>query len=224
MPVKLSPHYRDDSVDMLDAETQDYLDREYFQKLPNLDVPHEKLLVVFAGGTGVGKSTLAARLERELQGLRIENDGVKRCLLMRRPELAGTEALHQLTWWYTMDLYRRLGTLTRNGLVIRDGIITWYYDRILPIFFEYGYRLFIIAYQLSDEKSRELIHARGDTPTVTEQHQYELLQDQQIHLQRFLSNYSADITLDDTTVFEHDRVVRALQEVLSNESQPTQIP
>lgn len=210
--ANISKYYRNDSSDGLDDELREYLDAEFFSKLDYINEKNPKLLVVFAGGNAVGKSTLSQKINQELHGLRIENDGVKRAILKIRPELAMTEALHQLTWKYTMDVYKRLDQLTANGLVIRDGIITWYYDRILPIFLEGGYQLFIVGYDLSEQKMRELIKSRGDTATSTEERFYDLIQDQQVHLKRFYNHYKADILLNDDTVFDHDSVVAAIYE------------
>lgn len=212
---KLSPHYRNDSSDGLDLKMRDYLDNEYFCKLEYLDVGNPRLLVVFAGGNGIGKSTLSKKIAEELHGVRLENDGVKRVILQKKPELKMTDELHQLTWKYTMSLYERLGEMTSNGLVIRDGIITWYYDRILPVFLNRGgYELFVVGYDLSEEKSRELIEQRSDTATTTVQRLLSLREDQRIHLARFLKEYDADIMLDDETVFDHDAVVGAIRERL----------
>ncbi len=208
---KLSPLYRNDTDEGIDPELRDYLDGEFFQKLEHIKEVNPKVLVVFAGGNAVGKSTLSAKIAEELHGIRLENDGVKRAVLRLKPELAMTDELHNITWRYTMNLYKRLSSLTNNGLVIRDGIITWYYDRILPIFEAQGYTLFIIGYNLSEEKMRELIAARGDTPTSTAERFYQLIPDQKIHLKRFFNVYTADVMLDDASVFDHEKVLAALK-------------
>lgn len=214
--TKLSPSYREDSSEGIDPEIRAYLDKEYFYKLDNLDVKNPKLLIVFAGGNAVGKSVLSERIGRELLGVRLENDAVKRVILQKYPELIMTDALHQLVWKYTMDLYGRLGSLTQNGLVIRDGVITWYYDRILPVFLKQGYELFVVGYDLSERKSRELIEQRGDTPTTTKQRLLDLREDQRIHLERFFREYKADIVLNDETVFDHEAVILAVREKLAS--------
>lgn len=208
---KVSPRYREDSSEGIDSEMRDFLDNEYFAKLNNIYHTNPKLLVVFAGGNAVGKTTLSKKIESELKGLRLENDGVKRAVLGKYPELAMTDKLHNITWQYTMDLYKRLEDLTTNGLVIRDGIITWYYDRILPVFKERGYEVFTIGYDLSETKMKQLIEERGDTATSTAARFFELLHDQQIHLKRFFDNNRADVMLDDDTVFDHDRVVDGIR-------------
>ena len=213
---KLSPKYRDDPSEVIDPEMRDYLDANYFAKLDNIHHHNPKLLVVFAGGNAVGKTTLSKKIESELKGLRLENDGVKRAILSKYPDLAMTDKLHNITWQYTMDLYKRLESLTTNGLVIRDGIITWYYDRILPIFRERGYEIFVVGYDLSEKKMKQLIETRGDTATSTAVRFFELLPDQQIHLKRFFANNMADVMLNDESVFDHDMVIDAIRVKLAS--------
>lgn len=208
---KLSPRYRNDPDTGIDPAIEEYLDKNYFYTLPNIDEDNPKLLVVFASGNAVGKSTLARKIADQFRGVRLENDEIKRVLLQKFPELAETDTLHNLTWQYSMSLYRRLDSMTRNGLIIRDGIITWYFDLILPIFDASGYKMFTIAYDLSEAKMRELIHARGDTPTTTEERLYTLIPDQQIHLMRFLRYYHPDIMLYDDNIFDHEVVLSKLR-------------
>jgi predicted kinase len=187
---------------------------DYLSQLPNLDRRNPKILVVFSGGNAVGKSTISNKIAAKFEGLVLENDAVKRTLLKRDPNLE-RPALNELTWQYTTDLYKRLDTLTPNGLIVRDGIIDWYFERILPVFEQAGYALFIIAFDLSRKKSIELIHARGDTPTVKETRLYELLDQHADHTRRFRTAYTPDITLTDDTVFDHDAVLAALGEKLA---------
>ena len=75
--------------------------------------------------------------------------------------------------------------------------------------------MFIIGYDLSEEKMRQLIAARGDTATSTMERFYQLITDQKIHLKRFFKAYNADIMLDDASVFDHDKVVQALRAVVN---------
>lgn len=212
-----SPHYRHDSTDGLSEDITDYLDQEYWHTIPYRDVQHPKLLVVFSGGNAMGKSTLSRRIAERFQALVIENDAVKRTLLARYPELE-RDQLNPLVWKYTSRLYDRLSSLTPNGLVVRDGVIDWYYDRILPGFIERGYEIFIIAFELSEAKSIELIRKRGDTPTFRVDRAMELLEDHAIHMRRFRAVYHPDVILTDDTIFDHSLVMDALAEKLASMS------
>lgn len=211
----LSPHYRDDPEGALDASMKWYLDEHYLTQLRNLDKTNPKVLVVFSGGNAMGKSTLARAIEERFGAIVIENDEVKKYVKQAKPDIQRDE-LSPIVWFYNKELYERLGSMTRNGLIVRDGVIDWYYDRILPFFEKNGYRLFVIAFDLSEEKQRELIAKRGDTPTLTVERAYELLEDHVIHQKRFREHYTPDITITDNTLFDSERVLKALEDTLKS--------
>ena len=210
---------RNISGEAIDPELRGYLDREFFQKLDNINATNPKVLVVFAGGNAVGKSTLSAKIAKELRGLRFNNDDIRRAIVRKFPELARTQRVNQLLWQYSMDMYDRLESMTSNGLIIRDAIITGSYEKILPQFEVRGYGLFVIGYDLSDEKLKQLIIDRGDTDIVTVQNMLNQLEFHKQNRQRFFGEYSADIMLDDGSVFEHDEVVHTLQEIIKADNE-----
>lgn len=210
---------RNISGEAIDPELRDYLDKEFFEKLDNINVVNPKVLVVFAGGNAVGKSTLSAKIAKELRGLRFNNDDIRRAIVRKFPELAHTQRVNELLWQYSVDMHNRLESMTSNGLIIRDAIITGSYEKILPKFEARGYRLFVIGYNLSDEKLRQLIIDRGDTDIVTVQNMLNQLEFHKQNRQRFFREYHADIMLDDESVFEHDRVVDSLREIIKAEGE-----
>lgn len=211
----LSPHYRNDSTNGIPDDIQVYLDEHYLKNLEHLDVVHPKLLIVFSGGSAIGKSVLAGRIKQEFQALVLENDAIKRCLQKLDPEMTRDEQ-STLTWQYSMNLYDRLPEVTQNGLVVRDAVIDWYYDRILPKFLERGYELFVVAYDLSYEKRVELIKKRGDTVIATVERFITLLGDHDIHMKRFRSEYTPDVVLHDDDLFDYDPVIEALRQKLNS--------
>jgi predicted kinase len=211
--AKLSPAYREDSSDILPPEIKEYLNQHYLKSLANLNSVQPKLAVLFSGGNSVGKSTIAARISKDLKGLILENDAIKVNLMKFSPTLSRDE-LSVLTWNYSIDLYKRIDQLSPNGLLVRDGVIDWYYDRILPIFLEHNYPIFIVAFDLSEEKQLQLIKERGDKPTVTSDRLITILKDHAIHTKRFRSVHTPDITLNDSNVFDHDAVINKLRQRL----------
>ncbi len=216
---KLSPHYRLDSTDGVDIDLRAKLDEIYLKKLENLHVSNPKICIVFSAGAATGKSTVAQKIAAKYNGLLLENDAIKRAILEFQPDMHDKDRLNLLAWQYSMDLYRRLDSLTQNGLVIRDGVIDWYYDRILPIFQEKGYRLFIIAIRLSTEKNRKIILERGGTPTARAERLIELLDDQAIHQARFGAEFAPNVILEDDTVFDHHIVMDAFGEFMKEVSE-----
>lgn len=205
----LSANYRNDDYTKLPANIKEYLDQHYLKELANLTVHHPKLLVTFSGGNAMGKSTLSQKIGEQLHGLVLENDAMKTHLL-DFPHLTRDER-NALTWQYSMNLYERLEHLTPNGLVVRDGLIDWYYDRILPVFKQRGYKLFVIAFDVSRAKRIALITARGDKPTISVEKQIDLLDEQDLHTKRFRAAYTPDIILNDDTLFDHDMVLERIK-------------
>ncbi len=212
---KLSPQYRNDDVAPIDSKLREYLDKEFLSQIDNLNTANPRVLVVFSGGNATGKSSLSSRIRNELRGIVIENDAIKRAIIRKIPDIDRHNELNTLTWRYTMDLYSRLPKLTTNGLIVRDGVIDWYFDRILPVFEKAGYKIFVIQYEISKEKALELIHTRGDTPTVTVDRLLIQLEDHAIHQKRFRSQYKADVILNDSHVFDHDKVIDKLRAVIT---------
>lgn len=204
-------YYRTDSFDSLSVEMRTYLDTHFLANLQNRNTHNPKVLVVFSGGNAVGKSSLSEKIQSELGAVILENDTVKLHILRHSPTVSHDE-LQRITWGYTMDLYSRASQDITNGLIVRDGVIDWYYDRILPIFQKQGYSLFIVAYELSRSKQEELIRKRGDKPTVGAARLIALLDDHEIHQRRFRSMYHPDIILNDDTLFDHDKVISLLRQ------------
>jgi predicted ATPase len=208
---KLSPHYRNDGIDGIDPTLVEHLDEVYFKKLDNLDVPNPRILVVFSGGNAVGKSTISREIRKRFKALVIENDAIKQLIFDHMPNL-DRATLNKLTWQYTMNLYPRLGQLTQNGLVVRDGVIDWYYDRIIPEFKDYD--LFIVGFDLSRSEAKQLIDKRGDTALLTKDRLHTILDDHLTHIKRFREEYTPDVMLTKDTLFDYHRVIDALSRKL----------
>lgn len=210
MNTQLSPHYRNDDAEGLSPEIVDYLGEHYVPALKNISKVNPKLLVVFSGGNAMGKSTIARKIREECGALVLENDEIKQHLRKKFPEIA-REDLNIMTWQYSLWLYRNLESITSNGLVVRDGVIDWYYDRILPLFMQNGYKLFVVAFDVSNKKAIELIKKRGSTDSIDVDRQIMLLEDHAIHTKRFRSEYTPDIILTEQTLYDHDQVIGMLR-------------
>lgn len=215
MPTQLTAHYENDNLESLDEDLKRYLDQQYFNLLPYRYIANPKLLVVFSGGNAVGKSTLSRKIQTTCKGLVLENDAIKEHIIKVKPEFSRRDA-NRTTWQYSMYLYAHLEKFTTNGLIVRDGVIDWYYDRILPIFIMNGYELFIVGYELTYEQSVALIKSRGDTKTVTEERLYPLIEEHALHISRFRSVHTPDIILNHKNLFNHELVITKLQERLQS--------
>lgn len=101
------------------------------------------------------------------------------------------------------------------GAVVRDGVIDWYFDRILPVFEQQGYQIFIIGYDVSKERRIELINKRGDKQTISTGRLVNLIEEQNVHIARFREQYTPDIVLTDDNMFDYAPVVAKLREKLT---------
>lgn len=197
-----------------------YLQKNYFEKLPHLAVKNPKIVVIFSGGNAVGKSTLAARIRDELQALVIENDALRTLVLKYEPLLVhNREMLGNAMWRYTQDLYPRLPMLTENGLIVRDGVIDWSFEKILPLFEAAGYELFIVRFELSEAKRRELLRNRGGKVWISAEKLEELFPIHERNAERFLKSYTPDVILNDETIFNYDPIIQALREKINSRNQ-----
>ena len=195
-----------DSIDGLDPSLVSYLDDSYFRHLPNVGLSNPKLLVVFSGGNALGKTSIAKRVENQLGGLIIATDDIKEHILKYQPEIDQKD-LNVSTWKYSMGLYSRLEELTPNGLVVRDSVIDWYHDRILPIFKNTGYELFVIGFDVSAEKRKELINGRGDKSTVSAASLIEQIPEHIQYADEFRKIHKPDVLLNEDNLF--DQIGRA---------------
>lgn len=211
--MRHSKIYRNDGVISIPARARQYLDTHFLPNLPNVHVPHPKLLVVFSGGNAMGKSAISAKLGQELQALVLENDDVRRHLVDFDPNLDQDKA-NQYMWQYMLDTYKDLDKLTPNGLVVRDGIIDWYYDKILPLFKRQGYEIFIIAFDVSREKRIELLKQKGDTKTAKVEYLLRMVDDHIAYEHVFRKEHTPDLILRDDNLFDHEAVVQAVRERL----------
>lgn len=194
-----------------------YLDRVIFNELPFREQHNPKVVVLFSGGNGVGKSTLARYLQHEFKALVIENDAIRTVLLDYEPGLINDrERLGNVMWNYTTDLYPSLASRTPNGLVVRDAVVDWSFEKIIPMFQQAGYELFIVRFELSREKRIELLQARGGKQWISLENFIEMMDLHDMHAARFLSQYTPDVVLTDETVFQYQNVAKALTKKLQS--------
>lgn len=208
-----SKFYKDDGEIRVPDDIRQYLDAHFIPELHNLKVPHPKLLVVFSGGNAMGKSTISAQLAQDLQALVLSNDDLRQMIEQQWPALSRDE-VNRYMWQYMFDLYGSLDSVTPNGLVVRDGIIDWYHDKILPLFAAHGYDIFIIAFDIPREKRVELVKARGDTEVAKVSGLLAMLDDHLVYEQKFRALHNPDLVITADNLYDHDRVVRAVQERL----------
>jgi predicted kinase len=119
--------------------------KRHIQKLENLLVPHEKLMICFSGIAGSGKTYIAKILEEKYKGVRIKNDDIRKIVAT----LDKTQDIDEATYGYFDWFFKNYSF--KNGLVILDRGVDRGYKEVLPFFKDRGYKVFIIRLKVSEE-------------------------------------------------------------------------
>ncbi len=200
---------------VLPDDIRDYLDKNYFEKLPRVRNRNPKLLISFTGGSGVGKSTLSHKIGEDLGALVLETDEIRSIILKRFPN-ASKEIRDNILRSYGTSMYQRINELTPNGLIVRDGLVDLHHGHLLPLFKDQGFPLFIIGYDISRQKKEKLIRDLGDKDTVTAEALIGIIDEQNTRAKDFQAVYTPDILLHDDDMFDHDKVINAVKKKLES--------
>lgn len=144
-----------------------YLDKHYYDQLEFLDNNNpKKMIIFFSGKSGVGKSTLARYLSKELGAIHLENDKVRILIQDFFNNNIKKDDRNQLMWDYANYVNDKLAKKSPNQLWVRDAMI----DRFYEYFWEYcdknSITRFVISFQLSEKLTAQQIVNRVDKQHV----------------------------------------------------------
>src|ERR1700683_2437497 len=126
------------------------LDKYYLEKLENIEIDHPRLMVLFSGPPGSGKSTVADTIVATFKGVHLENDAVRTLLAKRYPNLSFDQR-GELTYEYNVQLYNRLVGSTRNGLWIIDSSVDRRYEGYYDFAQKHQFAMFLIAMNIPED-------------------------------------------------------------------------
>lgn len=124
------------------------------QTLLHLEETHPKLLILFSGTPGMGKTSVAKALEDHLHAVRLSTDEIR--LLLKERGLSPKDAYSYLQW-----CLRKLSVSSPNQLIILDCSIDRTYESCAKFAQEYGYKTFLIRMQMERKVVEERILSRG---------------------------------------------------------------
>lgn len=173
----------------------------YIASLKNLDVIHPRLLVLFSGAPGVGKTTIARKIESEFRGLRLENDAIRRMLKQDYPEME-LEDISHLTYVIMQNSWDWLIENSVNGLFIIDAGIDRRYSLAEELARKHGFDSVLLAFEISDEEHEKRIRVRGAHPFASLDRILSFAQQRRQEQRDFLSQHVPDMIITHSTTNE----------------------
>lgn len=132
----------------------------YIKKLKNLHTYNKKLLILFSGVPGSGKTFVAKKIEEEFKAIRINADTIRgifrKSILPKYPQIKGN--FNEIVIDYTFYLMDHIPQ--NNGLIIIDSSIDRKYKRVFKWAKNNGYKYFIIRLIIPRDTIIERIRLR----------------------------------------------------------------
>lgn len=128
---------------------------EHLHSFPYRNECKQKLIVMFSGTPGMGKSTVAKRLEEHFHGMRVSSDEVRK--LLKKHQIYDESTVKRYVVW-TIE---KLMTCYLNQLIIVDGSVDRTYDIYIKMIKGKGIDTFLIRMQLDRQTLEKRIRERG---------------------------------------------------------------
>lgn len=120
-----------------------------------------RVMILFSGTTGSGKSFLAKNIEEKFRGVRINNDDVRDIIkeeIVPNYDLSSVD-FQKLLEEYLMYLFENVPKI--NGLLILDSSIDRKYKLVRELANKYNYEIFLIRIDLPKETLKRQIRQRS---------------------------------------------------------------
>ncbi len=144
------------------AEIEKTLNEKMFErhlkKLPHINESNPKIIILFSGTTGMGKTWLASQLEDQMHGIRLSSDEVRS--LCRKEYIRDEKIVDDYLLW-TM---KKISKTSPNQLIILDRTIDRTperYEMYSNFAKNFGYEIFLIRLIADKDKVAERIKSRG---------------------------------------------------------------
>lgn len=126
---------------------------EHCHILKHLEKTHPKMIIMFSGTPGMGKTTVAKRLEEQFQALRISRDDIRN--ILRKFELSLGIVEEYLPW-----VMQKLSLVSPNHFIILDCSIDRTYPQCMELAKKHLFETFLIRMHVDKDCAIERIKAR----------------------------------------------------------------
>ena len=200
--------------DSIKMNLYEYLDEHYYDKLEFLKHKNpKKMIIFFSGRSGVGKSTLARYLSKELCAIHLENDKLRVLVQAFFRDSISQKERNQMVWEYGNSVNERLTIESSNRLWIRDAIVDRFYADIWEYCAKNDINRFVISFQLSDEFNDHLIAERGNLQHINVTDLLGGLRQRQLAWRTdFLQHNTPDYIFTDENHGQYEEVLQLIKE------------
>jgi predicted kinase len=178
----------------VDNELLKQVDEHIRPTLTYKDIPNPRLIVTFSAPTSAGKSTIAKQLEQRLRGVRLENDTVRALAAKWYPDSTPDERTalaHKYSEYFATHLAREIP----NGLWIIDSSLDRHYNKVFEFAEQFGFAIFIIALDISEELQKKWIIAGGNRPFLSVTEYLDGMAQGRREQAAFLAQHKPDVTI-----------------------------
>ncbi len=173
----------------------------------NMSFPNPKLVVCFSGVSGVGKTTLAKRLEKDLNAVRLNNDDIRLIIERGRVDRDTRELIKE----QFIEYFREIFFSWPNGAIVIDSGIDRRYQRLKEDFQKRGYPLLVISLFAPREVLEQRILQR-EGHRAEKEGSLLLLEKWIKDKENFVREYGneIDITIDATQQLDYDALMQKI--------------
>lgn len=188
------------------------IENEYFDSLVNMSVGNPRLMVLFSGPPGSGKSVLAKLIEKEFSAIRLENDAIRSLVHAHYPKMSLDEKA-EITLKCMYKCWDRLLTKSSNGLWVIDASIDRKYQTASNFAQQNNFRELIIALSLTEEEHQKRIIGRGSHPFASLDVILDHMNQRRTEQDLFLKDHNPDLVVHART--PNEDVIKMVRDKLA---------